>query len=193
MTVIHHWTISDLEQLPSGDGNRYEIVDGELYVSKQPHYYHQQVCFRMAMLLGAWSTQAALGEVNFAPGVIFSVEDAVAPDLIWISNTRLASALNRDGKLHEAPELVVEVLSAGKENERRDRDIKLKLYSRRGVLEYWLIDWRARCIEVYRSDGAQLIPAGTLYGGEVLETSLLPGFSCQVESLFAGIPATSAD
>jgi len=188
MAVMHHWTVADLEQLPN-DGKRYEIIGGDLYVSKQPHYYHQRVCFEVGMRLGAWNSQIQLGEVNFAPGVIFSVEDAVAPDL----KLRLTSALNGDGKLHEAPELAVEVLSAGKDNERRDREIKLQLYSRRGVLEYWLIDWRLRCVDVYRGDGTQLISCESLSGDETLKSGLLPGLSCRVESLFSGIPAAIAE
>lgn len=190
MTVVYHWTVSALEQLPD-DGNRYEIIGGELYASKQPHFYHQQVCFEIGRLLGNWNEQARLGRVNAAPGIIFSDEDTVAPDLIWISNNRLASALSANGKLYEAPELIIEVLSAGAGNEHRDRHIKLDLYSRRGVLEYWVIDWRARSIEIYRGDGGELVAAGTHRAGSTLETALLPGFSCQVESVFADIPATN--
>ena len=187
MTVVHHWTVSDLENLPS-DRNRYEIVGGELYISN-PNYYHQRVCFKIGVQLEAWSDRTGLGEVNSAPGVIFSDEDAVAPDLIWISNARLASALDDDGKLYQAPELVIEVLSPGSDNELRDRDIKLELYSRYGVQEYWLIDWRARSIKVYSNDGTRLVLAATLHGGEVLQSSILPGFSCALETLFGGIPS----
>ena len=55
--------------------------------------------------------------------------------MVWISRERFAAALEPDGKLHAAPDLVVEVLSPGSTNERRDRQAKLKLYSRRGVRE----------------------------------------------------------
>jgi Uma2 family endonuclease len=188
MTVTHHWTIADLELLPTVDGDRYELIGGELHVSKQPHIHHQQVCAQVTTLLGVWSDETGFGQVIVAPGVIFSQEDAVAPDLIWISNMRFLSAFGEDGKLHQAPELMVEVPSAGGDNERRDREIKLSLYSEFGVLEYWLIDWRSRSIEVYRGDGTRLILAATLYGHALLETALLPGFSCEVERLFRNIP-----
>ena len=61
--------------------------------------------------------------------------------MVWISNQRLATLLDNDGHLTGAPELVIEVLSAGGENERRDKEVKLKLYASRGVQEYWIIDW----------------------------------------------------
>ncbi|MBI2218960.1 MAG: Uma2 family endonuclease, partial [Candidatus Rokubacteria bacterium] len=54
-------------------------------------------------------------------------------DVVWVSTQRLATVLWPDGKLHAAPDLIVEVLSPGAANERRDREVKLTLYSRRGV------------------------------------------------------------
>ena len=67
----------------------------------------------------------------------------------------------------------------------RDRDAKLKLYSRRGVLEYWIADWQQRLIEVYRREGGDLHPVATLGGADSLESPLLPGFSCKVAQLFS--------
>ena len=87
MTTSLRWTSKDLEALP-GDDKRYEIIDGELYVSRQPHYYHQRVCLRFAFLLETWTNHTSNGEVNFAPGVIFAEDDDVAPDVIWISSAR---------------------------------------------------------------------------------------------------------
>ena len=91
------WTSKDLEMLPD-NGKRYEIIDGELYVSKQPHYHHQLVCFRIGELLQAWSRQTKAGEVNLAPGLIFADDEDVVPDVIWISRERRATALQADGK-----------------------------------------------------------------------------------------------
>jgi Uma2 family endonuclease len=187
MTTTTRWTSADLESMPD-DGKKYEIIDGELYMSKQPHWYHQCVCLRLAPKLDTWNDNAGLGEVNFAPGVIFSDYDDVAPDLVWISNERLATTLEPDGKLHAAPELVIEILSPGSANERRDRETKLKLYSVRGVSEYWIIDWRLRQIEVYRREQAQLRLAATLFESDTINSPLLAGFSCQVASLFERIP-----
>jgi len=188
MTATPHFGSGDLEFFPD-DGKRYEIIDGELYVSKQPHYNHQLVCFRVGHILELWNENTNAGQVNIAPGLIFAEDDDVAPDVIWISNERLGTSLGEDGKLHSAPELVIEVLSPGTHNERRDREAKLILYSRRGVREYWIIDWRARQIELYRREEAQLKLAATLFDSDMLETPLLEGFSCTVAKLFQEIPA----
>ncbi|MEW6210447.1 MAG: Uma2 family endonuclease [Acidobacteriota bacterium] len=188
MTTSLRFTSAHLEAFPE-DGKLYEIIDGELYVSRQPHYFHQLVCSRLGFYLHAWSEVSKAGQVTLAPGIIFAEDDDVAPDVIWISNSRLAVALREDGKLHSAPELVVEVLSPGARQERRDREAKLTLYSRRGVDEYWIVDWRTRLVEVHRRHQARLEMAGTFYETDSLETPLLAGFSCSLSKIFEGIPS----
>lgn len=190
MTTTPRFTSADLEAFPD-DGKRYEIIDGELYVSKQPHWYHQRVCSQIASRLERWSEQHGQGQAAIAPGLIFADDDDVAPDVVWISSGRMATTLAPDGKLHAAPELIVEVLSPGAANEKRDREAKLKLYSRRGVDEYWIVDWRLRRVEVFRRKDARLELTATLAECDTLTTPLLPAFACQVAGLFAGIPANT--
>ncbi|HVC33391.1 MAG TPA: Uma2 family endonuclease [Chloroflexota bacterium] len=184
MTQVVRWTSADLELLPD-DGKRYEIVDGELFVSKQPDWHHQLTCGMAFSVLQVWSARTGQGIANIAPGVVFGADDDVAPDVVWVSRERLSSVLEDDGKLHAAPDLVIEVLSPGRTNERRDREAKLKLYSQRGVREYWIVDWRLRLVEVYRRAEMMLHLAETLHEEDALSSPLLPGFSCPVGSLFA--------
>jgi Uma2 family endonuclease len=179
------WTSHDLECFPD-NGKRYEIVDGELYVSKQPHLYHQVVCTKVASLLEQWSDRTELGLTIFAPGLIFADDDDVVPDVVWISYERLAIAFEEDGKLHSSPELVIEVFSPGSTNRRRDREIKLKLYSRRGAKEYWVINWQERCLEVYQRTNALLTLDRTLDETDILQSPLLSEFSCRVSAIFSG-------
>src|SRR3982751_1476339 len=119
MTTLPRWTSADLEVLPD-DGKRYEIIDGELYVSTQPHLYHQIVCGDLYAALKAWNRQTKAGLASISPGVIFADDNDVVPDVIWMSQERVATALGANGHLYAAPELVVEVLSPGPTNERRD-------------------------------------------------------------------------
>jgi Uma2 family endonuclease len=102
----------------------------------------------------------------------------------WISNERLGAVLDDAGHLTGAPELVVEVLSPGAQNERRDRQAKRKLYEMQGVREYWIADWRLRQVEVYRREEGMLRLITTLLVEDTLTSPLLPGFSCPVERLF---------
>ncbi|MGH3471168.1 MAG: Uma2 family endonuclease [Nocardioidaceae bacterium] len=192
MTTSLRWTSADLELLPD-DGKRYEIIDGELYVSRMPTWAHQAVCFEVARALQDWSDATGVGSVGMTPGLVFAEDDDVAPDLIWASKRRLAEALGHDGHLHGPPELVVEVLSPGASNRRRDLEVKLKLYSRRGVDEYWIADWPSRTMTVYRRDGATLELAATLGADDLLGSPLLPGFSCRMAKVFAGVPEDATD
>jgi Uma2 family endonuclease len=190
------WTSADLEVLPD-DEKRYEIIDGELYVSKQPHWHHQATGGRVFAFLDRWSLETGLGEASPAPGVIFDDDDDVAPDVVWVSAARLAKALDESGKLRATPELVVEVLSPGTNNERRDREAKLKLYSRRGVDEYWIVDWRARSVDIYRRTGEALVLAEQLSGDATITSPLLPGFAASLTQVFPGTrratPGASGD
>ena len=181
-----HWTIHDLEFLPD-DGNRYEIIDGELYVAKQPDWEHQLVSGNIYDALKTWNRQTKAGKANFTPGIIFTDDTNVVPDVVWISRERLKTALQKDGKLHASPELVVEVLSPGAANEHRDREVKLKLYSRRNALEYWVVNWHMRSVEIYRRENAVLMLVKTLNENDILESPVLPGFRCHVSQLFEDI------
>lgn len=188
MAGTMRWTSTDLLTMPD-DGKRYEIIDGELYVSTQPSWHHNYTCLAIATELELWNRQTGLGQANLAPGLIFAEDDDVAPDLVWISYARRDVALAEDGKLHAAPELVVEVLSPGRAHERRDREVKLGLYSRRGVVEYWIVNWRLKEIEVYRRSDLELTRLTTLQESDTSESPLLPGFSCLIATLFDKRPS----
>lgn len=184
MSAELRFTIHDLELLPENE-NRYEIIDGELCVSTQPHWRHQFACGRLFRALDTWDELEGSGLAIEAPGVIFAEDDAVAPDVVWVSRERLSRVLGDDGKLYAAPDLVVEVLSSGPKNEERDRELKLKLYSRQGVREYWIADWRDVTVRIYRRERAVLRQVATLTAEDTLTSPLLPGFAWPVAGLKA--------
>jgi Uma2 family endonuclease len=185
MSRAIRFTVADIESLPDPlDDTRYELIDGELLVAKQPQWGHQYASLALGSALHIWSLQTGRGFAGLAPGLIFSPEDGVAPDVVWISRERRARGVRADGHLYEAPELVVEILSPGSANERRDRDLKLKLYAREGVDEYWIVDWRARSVAVYRRAGDALALTGTLTGADELTSPHLPGFAMPVPELW---------
>ena len=179
-----HWTIADVELLSHEEGKRYEIIEGELFVSTQPHWDHQGVCDNIVIELALWARASGNGQVRSAPGLIFDEENAVAPDVVWVSAERLKLVRGEDGKLHDAPDLVVEVLSPGAANARRDREAKLRLYSTRGVREYWIADWQAKSLQIYRREQALLKLAVTLFENDELTSPLLPGFKVKLARLF---------
>jgi Uma2 family endonuclease len=178
-------TVDQLADYPMDDGNRYELIDGALHVTTQPHLEHQEIVNELAYRLTAWNKQTRAGRVIPAPGVIFSERDAVAPDLVWLSKERAPAMLTPDdGKLHGAPDLVIEVLSQGSANERRDREIKRDLYDRYGVEEYWVVDRFTRRVDVYRRQAGALALVAQPGIDAELSSPLLPGFACPVAALF---------
>lgn len=185
MTTITRWTVEVVETLPRLEGGRYEILDGELYVTHQPHVRHQITCDTIIVALGGWSLATGAGRTIQAPGLIFADDEAVAPDLVWISRARLPDVIGDDGKLHAAPDLIVEIASPGKANEERDREKKLALYDRRGVPECWIVDWQAMTVDVFRRNDEALRHGATLKPGDVMTSLLLPGFSCEIGRFFA--------
>lgn len=177
------WTTADLELLPD-DGSHYEIIDGELFVTRSPHIRHQKIIGQLCRFLNEWSEPLSLGEAIICPGIIFTDADNVIPDLVWASSERLEQITDDAGHLTSAPELIIEVLSPGKDQERRDKNLKLRLYSVQGVDEYWIVDQHKQLLQIFRRDGGVLKLAMTLYPSDTLTSPLLPGFSCLVSRIF---------
>ena len=177
------WTSADLDLLPKNN-KRYEIIDGELYVTRAPHNKHQDTCGNFYYELKVWSKATGLGYAVIGAGLIFGENDDVIPDVIWMSKEKYTALIDDTGHFRGAPEIAIEVLSAGTENEKRDRELKLKLYSSRGILEYWIADWRSQQMQIYRRENGILKLAVTLFVSDVLTSPLLPEFSCPLSQIF---------
>jgi Uma2 family endonuclease len=184
MSVSRRWTVADLEEIEPVEGERYEIIDGELFVTHAPSWRHQFPAGRLNTALDVWSEQTGRGTTFQVPGLVFSRNDGVIPDLIWISWDRLRAAEDSAGHFTLGPELVVEVLSPGSENVRRDRETKLALYSRENVEEYWIVDQQLRVVDIFRRAGSALGFVERLRADAVLTTPLLPGFSVSLSRIW---------
>lgn len=175
-------TIDDLIALPD-DGNTYELIEGELIVSSAPSLTHQRVIANLLHLIMSYLAGNAVGEVFPTPGVIFDRHNSVIPDLVLLTNEQLEQ-VGAEPHIRLAPALAVEVVSPGRENARRDRVRKLRVYGRFGVGEYWIADPEARAVEIYRRAGDALPLAATVGGDEEITSPLLPGFACRASRVF---------
>lgn len=173
-------TIADLDSMPE-DGNRYELIEGELFVSRSPSLIHQRTVRNLSFLFTLYLRENPLGEILPGPGVIFSDFSGVIPDLVYVSFERGKEIATGD-RLTGAPELIIEVLSPGTENRRRDEHAKRQLYKKYGVKEYWILDPQQRTVQVFRTARFKL--TATLGVRDVLTTPLLPGFRCPVKEIF---------
>lgn len=184
MSAYPRFTSRDLEAMPDVEGRRYEIIDGDLFVSRQPSLEHQYVSLELGAALHSWSKESRLGRTYAMPGLIFDGDDDVVPDLVWISHELLRRGRDSAGHIRIAPELAIEIVSPGAANERRDREVKLKLYSRQGVREYWIVDWQQRSVQVYRRSDLMLQLVATLWTADTLTSPILPGFELPVANLW---------
>lgn len=144
-TPSAEWTAELVHQLPD-DGNRYEVIDGELYVTPAPSIAHQRVLAGLFRILQLYAEEAGL-EVLFAPVAIrFSDRREVEPDLVgW---PRMAGGEVPDFRAPGSLALAIEVLSPT--TARVDRHRKRALYQQQQVSEYWIVDAANRLIERWR-------------------------------------------
>ena len=130
------------------DGNRYEAIEGDLHMTPAPTTLHQRVSKRLTYALDRILERPGLGEVFVAPyGVEFpATGEGVQPDIVFVSRKR--REIITEAGIVGAPDLVVEILSPSTAG--RDRTIKLRLYERHGVREYWIVDTDENAIDVWR-------------------------------------------
>ncbi len=176
-------TIADLELMPD-DGNIYEMIEGEIIVSRAPDLLHQEISGNLFQSIRNFLDQNPLGKVWVTPGVIFDEFNSVIPDLAFVSRERL-NDLIVEGRIKGAPDLMIEIISPGAVNRRRDRIVKRQTYGRFGVKEYWVVDPENRTVEIYALDGREMKLAATLTGQDEITSSLMAGYRFTVESVFA--------
>ncbi|HST59399.1 MAG TPA: Uma2 family endonuclease [Longimicrobium sp.] len=150
--AVRDWTYEEFARLPD-DGNRYEVIAGELYVTPAPGSLHQQVVVRLVLALGNFAEEHGVGTVFTSPyDVIFGDGDYVEPDVVFVRRDR--DDIVADHGMVGSPDLIIEVLSDS--TARRDRGIKRERYAAYGVPEYWIVDTEAKQIEVLRLTGGDL-------------------------------------
>lgn len=179
MNTTVRFTYHDYLLLP--EGQRGEIIFGDLVMEPSPAYGHQLVVKNLIKLLDHHVGLLKSGIVLPGPlDVILSEHNIVLPDIIYISRERY-HIIHK--KIHGAPDLIVEVLS--RRDAARDRHLKMKLYARYGVSEYWLADPDARTVEVYALRRPYYALHGIFGPGSTVTSQLLPGFEARVDDVFA--------
>ncbi len=172
---------SDIWDAPE-DHLRYEVIDGELFVTPAPGSAHQYCIGELFFILRGWIGPRRLGILYVAPiGVELGDEDGVEPDLVFISRER--AGIIRERGVFGAPDLVAEVLSPS--TEARDRGIKMRRYAAAGVPHYWLLNPQTRALEPFILGETAYEPAGVFGPHSLFHPSLFPGLEISVDSLWA--------
>ncbi len=140
-------TWEDVLRMPD-DGNRYEFIGGRLYMTPAPVTRHHRVLRRLWLALCRILMDSGHGEVFSAPLLVEfpGTGDRVQPDLLFVSSEK--QAIIGEKQVLGAPDLVVEILSPTTAH--RDRGIKLDLYARHWVRQYWIVDPGEDVVDVWR-------------------------------------------
>ena len=179
------FTYEDYKTLTASTDQRYELIDGDLYMAPSPTVTHQVISMNLVFLLEQHARETRCGRVLAAPlDVVLGEGDkrsVVQPDILFISNER--ENVVTEVEIAGAPDLIVEILSPG--TAARDRGLKRALYARSGVREYWIVNPKLESIEVF-SLGTRGYELSERYELEDrLVSRVVPGFDAALEEVFA--------
>ncbi len=180
-TLTQLVTYDDYRELPD-DGNQYQIIGGELFMTAAPYSSHQLIARNIFRIIDQHVYKNQLGEALFSPiDVVFSMTDVVQPDILFISNERLNIITEKN--IVAAPELVVEILSKSTRN--IDRNLKKELYARQGVEEYWLADPESASISqfILKEGKFELMKKADI-DSPILNCQILKGLTVDIRPIF---------
>lgn len=181
--IKHLMTVADLEALPYDETKRYELIEGELFVSCAPGLPHQLVLSNLLGEFTVYLKQNPIGLIVTGPGAVFSDYDSVIPDLVFVSNERWDSIVGNH-RFIAAPDLVIEIVSPGSENRSRDLKVKRRLYAKYGVQEYWIVDSEKRTVLVFRLKGNVLEEVSSLRSSDQISSPIFPGLVLKLNEVF---------
>ena len=179
VTTTTRLTYDDLRQI-APDRKRYELIEGELFVSAAPNTEHQRKTGRLFRRLADHVDQHDLGEMFIAPyDVVLDASTVLEPDIVFVSKAR--RSIVKAACIEGVPDLVVEVTSDSSRT--IDRFVKRDRYAEFGVPEYWLLDPFEPRIEVLRLEGGKYRVLAVFGPGDTLESPTFPGLRVAVSSL----------
>jgi Uma2 family endonuclease len=175
------WTYATYAAVPD-DGQRYEVIDGVLYMPPAPNIAHQSATNWFAYYLTMYVQVPGLGRVLTAPcDVELAPNVVVQPDVIVVLAAN--QSIITTSRIVGTPDLLVEIASPGTAT--YDRSKKLDAYERAGVPEYWIADPAARTVEVLLLQGGAYRSQGAWTGQALLPSQVVPGLPVQVQQFFA--------
>ena len=184
-----NWNRARWEQLPA-DGNRYEVIDGVLYMTTAPSNFHQWIIRQIVRTLFQHIDDTGIGVTFWAPiGLFMAGGDPVQPDIVVVRTSDLG--IIQDRHIFGVPALLVEVLSPS--NPEQDTRIKRGAYARAGVPEYWIVRPASRDVLLCSQPDAALgdyAQSDYVAPDAELVSPTLP-VRARVTDFFAGAPDTT--
>lgn len=179
VTEKKKYTYEDYLKTPEGE--RYELIEGELLMTPSPVTKHQRISRELEFEILKSVRENDLGEVFYAPyDVYLDEENVVQPDILFISKERIG--IIGEKNIQGAPDLVIEILSEN--TAYRDFVQKKKLYARFGVKEYWIVIPGEESAEVYILKDKTYILYKTYTKDDTLESPLMKNLKIELKGIF---------
>jgi len=164
------------------DGQRYELIDGELYVSPVPSIRHQRVSRELEFALLSYLRRTGRGEVLDAPvGVRLARDSVLQPDIVVVLREHASQV--GEQVIDGPPDIVIEVLSRG--TARRDLGVKREKYRATGVPEYWIVDPVHAAIEVLVLENGDYVRHGLFGPSDTLRSRALSDLEIALADVLA--------
>lgn len=181
LAVRTPYTYREYLALPD-DGKRYEIIDGDLFVSPAPRPWHQTVSRRIQYALMQQLEDPGIAWVFNAPtDLLLADTDVMQPDIVVVRCDR--PEVIGDKALLGRPDLLVEILSPSSVD--RDRHLKRMAYGRHSVPEYWIVEPEAGCVDQYLLGPGGLTLAARFDRSDVLTSPSFPEVRIVLAKVFA--------
>ncbi|MBI1353524.1 MAG: hypothetical protein GC160_04200 [Acidobacteria bacterium] len=172
-------TWEDIRDLPEGE--KAELVEGELYLAPTAGTPHQSIGTRLTVLIFNFVEERDLGwfsgrDVHY----VFDEHNHFEPDLSFVAKDRMH--LIRGPYVDGPPDLAIEILSPS--NRKHDTELKFRYYARFGVKEYWMVDPDAKAIAIFALEGADYELVGEFTPGQPIRSRVLEGLSFDPAKIF---------
>jgi Uma2 family endonuclease len=170
-------TYDDYRQFPD-DGKRYELIDGEIFMTPAPSPRHQFASKRLQRILERYFEDSGRLLVFAAPlDVILSDADVVQPDLVVVDRAQLS-----DRGVEGVPLVLVEILSPSRPA--HDRLAKAARYAACGVQHFWIVDPDARTVDCFELRDRAYRLRGSAGGREALDVPAFTGLTLSLDGLW---------
>jgi Uma2 family endonuclease len=176
-------TFEDLQRMREASNDRFELIEGELFVTPSPTPMHQDISGNLYVLFRKVVFDSGHGRVYYAPLDVRLAENTIVqPDLIVVLSDRpVLTAARVEG----TPSLAVEIVSPSTSS--YDRITKRNVYAQYGVPEYWLVDPDAETVTIF-SDPRDGRYRAEQTVSDVAVSATIPGLSADLKALFAPVP-----
>jgi Uma2 family endonuclease len=173
-------TYDDYQVLPD-DGNRYEILTGDLFVTPAPTPRHQSISKEIEFYLITCLEKYGMGRVFHAPiDVVFADNTIAQPDILFIAQERFS--IIGECFIQGAPDLIIEILSPS--TRRRDIRIKSALYAQFNVPHYWIVDPDLECIELFQLKEQRYVSIAKFSKPDILVSETFPRLRIPLAEVF---------